>query len=126
MAPLVPELSALPVSGTFDGELVAFGDDGSPDFPLLCARMLMRRSGIVVTYVVFDLLSLNGLDLTGAPYSQRRARLEALNVNGVFWQTPETFEDGHALFEAVLRTRARGRRCETPEQSLPAQASAAG
>ena len=36
MAPLVPELLALPISGTFDGELVAFGEDGSPDFPLLC------------------------------------------------------------------------------------------
>jgi hypothetical protein len=49
MTPLVPELSALPVTGTFDGELVAFGDDGTPDFPLLCERMLMRRPGISVT-----------------------------------------------------------------------------
>jgi hypothetical protein len=48
MAPLVPELSALPVTGTFDGELVVFSKDGSPDFPLLCERMLMRRSGIHV------------------------------------------------------------------------------
>jgi bifunctional non-homologous end joining protein LigD len=70
---LVPELSALPVSATLDGELVAFGDDDSPDFPLLCERMLMRRSGIHVTYVVFDLLSLDAKDLTCAPYSERRA-----------------------------------------------------
>jgi hypothetical protein len=44
MTDLVPELSALPVAATFDGELVAFGDDGSPDFPFLCERMLMRRT----------------------------------------------------------------------------------
>jgi ATP-dependent DNA ligase len=30
MTPLVPELEAFPVRGTFDGELIAFGDEG-PD-----------------------------------------------------------------------------------------------
>jgi bifunctional non-homologous end joining protein LigD len=30
MTDLVPALSALPVSATFDGELVAFGEDGHP------------------------------------------------------------------------------------------------
>jgi hypothetical protein len=29
------------VCATLDGELVAFGEDGTPDFPLLCERMLM-------------------------------------------------------------------------------------
>jgi bifunctional non-homologous end joining protein LigD len=38
MTDLLPELSALPVAATFDGELVAFGDDGAPDFPLLSAN----------------------------------------------------------------------------------------
>jgi hypothetical protein len=75
MTELLPELSALSVAGTFDGELVA--------------------------YVVFDLPSLRGRDLTGAPYSERRAQLEALDLNGVYWQTPETFDDRAALFEAV-------------------------
>jgi bifunctional non-homologous end joining protein LigD len=59
MTPLLPELSALPVAATLDGELVAFGPDGAPDFPLLCERMLMRRPGIAVTYMVFDLLSID-------------------------------------------------------------------
>jgi ATP-dependent DNA ligase len=63
--------------------------------------MLMRPTGIVVTYVVFDLLSLDRKDLTRAPYSERRAQLEALDLNGVYWQTPETFDDGAALFDAV-------------------------
>ena len=115
MTPLLPELSALPASGTFDGELVAFGPDGCPDFPLLCERMLMRRPGIAVTYMVFDLLSLDGEDLTRAPYSERRTQLEELDLNGVFWQTPETFDDGEALFEAVCAHELEGvvakRRC---------------
>ena len=63
--------------------------------------MLMRRPAIAVTYMVFDLLSLDGEDLTRAPYSERRAQLDALDLNGVHWQTPETFHDGEALFGAV-------------------------
>jgi ATP-dependent DNA ligase len=39
MTDLVPELAGIPVRATLDGELVAFGFDGLPDFPLLCERM---------------------------------------------------------------------------------------
>jgi bifunctional non-homologous end joining protein LigD len=108
MTPLLPELSALPVAATFDGELVAFGPDGAPDFPLSCERMLMRRPGIAVTYMVFDVLSIECEDLTRAPYSQRRAHLESLDLNGPYWRTPEVFADGHALFEAVCERELEG------------------
>jgi bifunctional non-homologous end joining protein LigD len=108
MTEFLPDLSALPVAGTFDGELVAFGPDGSPDFPLLCERMLIRRSGIAVTYMVFDLLSVDGESLLRAPYAERRAQLESLDLNGVHWQTPETFDDGEALFEAVCAHELEG------------------
>jgi bifunctional non-homologous end joining protein LigD len=105
MTPLVPELSALPIAATFDGELVAFGEDGRPDFPLLCERMLMRpaehrrhlhgvRSG-----------ELRGRRPNASAYSERRAQLEALDLNGVPWKTPETFDDGQALFERLVRAR---------------------
>jgi bifunctional non-homologous end joining protein LigD len=40
MTDLVPELAALPAFATLDRELCAFGPDGSPDFPLICERML--------------------------------------------------------------------------------------
>jgi bifunctional non-homologous end joining protein LigD len=70
--------------------------------------MLMRRRSLAVTLVIFDLLTLDGRDLTGAPYSERRAELEALDVNGLYWQTPETFDDGEALFEAVCAHELEG------------------
>src|SRR5262245_35701393 len=108
MTDLVAELDALPVRVTLDGELVAFGPDGSPDFPLLCERMLMRRSGIPVTYMTFDLLGLEGHSRLNEPYTTRRAELEALDLNGVRWQTPETFDDGEALFEAVCAHELEG------------------
>jgi ATP dependent DNA ligase-like protein len=37
MSERLPELAALPAGLVLDGELVAFGDDGRPSFPLLFA-----------------------------------------------------------------------------------------
>jgi bifunctional non-homologous end joining protein LigD len=82
-APL-PQPAALPISATLDSEPCAFGPDGAPDFPLICERMLMRRTGIRVTFMAFDLLTLDGKDLTGAPYVERRGQLEALDLNGLY------------------------------------------
>jgi bifunctional non-homologous end joining protein LigD len=108
MTPLIPELAALPVCGTFDGELVAFDECGSPDFPLICERLLNRHEEIRLTYVIFDVLTLNGDSLMHMPYSERRSRLEPLNLNGPSWQTPATFEDGEALFGAVCERELEG------------------
>jgi Adenylate and Guanylate cyclase catalytic domain/ATP dependent DNA ligase domain len=80
---------------------------GAPDFPLLCERMLMRRPGIPITYMVFDLLSLDGDDLTRALYSERRSQLEELDLNGVHWQTPNFGRRG-GIVRGCLRARARG------------------
>jgi bifunctional non-homologous end joining protein LigD len=44
MTERVPELWALPVLATLDGELVAFGADGTPDFPTICERMDHART----------------------------------------------------------------------------------
>jgi bifunctional non-homologous end joining protein LigD len=108
MTDLLPELSSFPAFGTFDGELVAFDSAGAPDFPLVCERMLMRRRHISVVYVVFDVLSVEGVSLMRAPYSERRAQLESLDLNGPYWRTPETFDDGEALFEAVCERDLEG------------------
>jgi hypothetical protein len=40
-----------------------------------CARLLNRRRHIRLTYIVFDVLSLEGENLMRAPYSERRAQL---------------------------------------------------
>jgi bifunctional non-homologous end joining protein LigD len=82
MSALVPELATFPVFGTFDSELVAFDDAGYPDFPLICERLLNRDNDIRLTYVIFDVLSLNGERLMNLPYKERRSQLEALNLNG--------------------------------------------
>jgi bifunctional non-homologous end joining protein LigD len=108
MTDLLPELASFPTFGIFDGELVAFDASGVPDLPLVCQRVLMRRRHISVVYIVFDVLRLEGISLMRAPYSERRAQLEALNLNGLYWRTPEAFEDGAALFEAVCERELEG------------------
>lgn len=40
--------------------------------------------------------------------SERRAELEALDLNGVYWQAPETFDDGESLFNAVCEHELEG------------------
>ena len=102
MAELVPELSGLPPGLVLDGELVAFGDDGRPSFPLLSARVLHGRRTIAVKYMVFDVLRVDGLDVMRNAYVGRRALLEELELDGRAWTTPETFDDGLALFDATL------------------------
>jgi hypothetical protein len=76
--------------------------------------------GIRLTYMAFDLLTLDGHDLTGAPHVERRAQLEALDLNGVYWQTPETFDDGQALFEAVCAYERRYEIKREPAITRPA------
>ena len=88
MTDLVPELRALPPGLVLDGELVAFGDDGRPSFPLLSQRMLMRRPLVPVVLMIFDLLRVESEDAMCLPYQERRALLEALELDGPAWRTP--------------------------------------
>jgi ATP-dependent DNA ligase len=56
----VVSLAGLPVRAVLDGELVALDADGKPDFPPLCESVLQRRSSIPLTFMAFDVLSVEG------------------------------------------------------------------
>jgi bifunctional non-homologous end joining protein LigD len=99
-----PELAGLGAAlgsrqAVLDGEIVALGGDGWPDFELLQQRMNARPgpayqrllSEVPVTYLAFDLLHLDGRSLLDEPYQQRRAQLSALGLTGARWQTPPSF-----------------------------------
>ena len=47
--------------------------------------MLKDAREVPVTFLAFDLLHLDGLDQTGLPYRDRRARLEELGLDGERW-----------------------------------------
>ena len=88
------ELASLQV--ILDGEVVAFDEEGRPDFQRLQRRMhlgseaaVRRRIGDTpVTYVLFDLLFLEGRELYELPYTDRRKLLAELELDGPSWQTP--------------------------------------
>ena len=48
MTPLLPEFADLPVSGVFDGELIALAG-GRPHFPLVCDELLHRDAAVPLT-----------------------------------------------------------------------------
>lgn len=104
----LPELEQLPPGLVLDGELVAWGEDGLPSFPLLCRRILNRKQSVPVTYLVFDVLAADGMDTTERPYSERRELLEELRLSGPAWHTPPSFAAGQALYEATLRAGLEG------------------
>ena len=82
-----------------DGEIVVFGPDGWPEFEALQPRMHVSDASQAkmlagqnpVTYLVFDVLQLDGRPLLEAAYSDRRALLDELGLSGPYWQTPPSF-----------------------------------
>jgi len=53
-------LADLPVEAVLDGELVALDEGGKPDFSQLCECVLLRQASTPLTFMVFDVLSLEG------------------------------------------------------------------
>ena len=72
-----------------DGEVVALDSDGRPSFQALQHRTAHPRHAIV--YYVFDLLHLDGEDLTSLPLAARRDRLAPL-IRGSGLLLSETLE----------------------------------
>jgi bifunctional non-homologous end joining protein LigD len=92
-----------------DGEIVAFDERGAPSFEWLQRRMHLTDDSAIrrlareapVTYVIFDLLYLDGHRTMELPYRRRRALLERLGLNGPTWQTPAYREGDGADFLAA-------------------------
>jgi bifunctional non-homologous end joining protein LigD len=97
-----------------DGEIVAFDAAGRPSFGALGQRMQVGSDAAAkrlartapVTYVIFDLLWLDGHSLMARSYSERRAALTALALDGERWQTPPQLA-GRAS-EVLEASRASG------------------
>ena len=115
-----PELSTLADPGMpgdmlLDGEVVAL-DGGRPSFAALSERMHVINSRKArsltatrpVTFMVFDLLRLAGVDLTAQPLAQRRAALEGIGLDGPNVQVPPTYDDGAALQTATMEQGLEG------------------
>jgi DNA ligase D-like protein (predicted ligase) len=74
---LVDALASLPArSAVLDGEIVVLDEAGKPDFEAL--QYFQPASAARLYFYAFDLLHLDGEDLTRLPLTERRARLEVL------------------------------------------------
>ena len=51
--------------------------------------------------MIFDVLAIEGEPLLTRTHSERRQRLEELALEGIAWSTPDAFDDGTELYEAV-------------------------
>jgi bifunctional non-homologous end joining protein LigD len=65
-------LAQLPVRAVLDGELVALDAAGKPDFPQLCECVRMRRRSTTLTFIAFDVLSVEGTNVMSLPLTKRR------------------------------------------------------
>lgn len=113
-----PEIMALfGADGTpdvlLDGEIVAFDAAGRPSFRLLQTRMHVRAAkqasalaaSTPVSFLIFDVLRLHGVQLLDRTYADRRATLERVAADHPAWVVPPAFDDGAATTAAA---RAHG------------------
>jgi bifunctional non-homologous end joining protein LigD len=117
-----PELADLPVvlaphQLVVDGEAVAFDEHGRPSFGRLQHRMHLAKPAdvarvaatIPVSYVIFDLLWLDGRDVTRLPYLERRHLLAETVPPGDGWSVPAHHVGGGAdLLQAATAQRLEG------------------
>ncbi len=68
-------------------------------------RIRLRMGETPVTYVIFDLLWLDGRSLCELPLAERRARLEELALDGASWQTPGQHRGDPVAFWEAVRER---------------------
>jgi bifunctional non-homologous end joining protein LigD len=113
-----PEVRDSPLDGRdllLDGELIALNDRGIPDFRMLHERIHQRNHkkieqlsiAVPASYMAFDLLRLDGRDLTDEPLATRRELLQGLELNGR-WQVPGVYEDGEMLWQATKQQGLEG------------------
>ncbi len=100
-----------------DGEIVALDEQGHPSFQRLQPRMHLasesairrRMADTPVTYMIFDVLYLEGRNTMALPYTERRALLEQLDLNGDNWRTPaHHVGEGKAMLDASKEQRLEG------------------
>jgi bifunctional non-homologous end joining protein LigD len=117
-----PELRALgrelgAREAVLDGEIVAFDERGVPSFERLQRRMHQSSESAIrrlaheqpVTYVIFDLLYLDGRLTTELSYRERRALLSGLDLQGAAWRTPDYHAgDGRSFLQATAQHGLEG------------------
>jgi bifunctional non-homologous end joining protein LigD len=107
-APIVHAAARLGASALIDGEVVALDKDGRPSFQALQAS-LKEGSGNLA-YFAFDLLTLDGEDLTALPNLDRKERLKGLLIDtpDVIRFSDHVLGNGEKLFDSLCKQGLEG------------------
>ena len=117
-----------------DGEVVAFDDSGVPRFGALADRIHVKNARRAeelaaarpVTLMVFDLLALDGLDVTGAAVVGPPRRPGGAGAPGPPLAGPADVRRRGGALRGDPGPGARGRRQQAPVLGLPARAALEG
>ncbi|MBK8983011.1 MAG: DNA ligase D [Ignavibacteria bacterium] len=107
--PLVKELENIKAEVILDGEVVIENKKGIPDFQLL--QNYSKNKKGTLKYFIFDILFLNGHDLTGFPLYNRKELLEELfkkYKSGNIFLSVYAEEKGTSLFDKVSKMGYEG------------------
>ena len=105
---LVKTASDLPAGCLIDGEAVAIGSNGKPDFQLLQASLKGGKADLA--FYAFDLLVDRGEDIRRLPNIERKERLAALlkSASHPILYGDHVIGKGEALFDAICKEGGEG------------------
>lgn len=105
--PIADELADWKVSAVIDGEIVVLDENGKSDFGAI--QNWQRRKGGQLAYNVFDILWLDGHNLTGLPLIQRKTILEAVLPQTILVRLSKAFStNGIDFFHAAEKAGIEG------------------
>lgn len=112
---VIDALSTLNINAVFDGEVVVLNEEGKSDFSLI---QKYQSTGIGdIRYYVFDILFLDGYDLSHLPLLRRKEILQnTLKNNEIIKYSDHVLEDGITLYnfaeehglEGIIAKNAKG------------------
>jgi bifunctional non-homologous end joining protein LigD len=114
MTPQYPELANIgkqvrAKQAILDGEICALDPRGVPRFQLLQRKGSINAQRPPIVYFVFDLLYVDGYDLTSCTVVERKAKLaEILRPSNVIKLSEHIEGDGEAFFREIEKFRLEG------------------
>ncbi|MGZ5410758.1 MAG: non-homologous end-joining DNA ligase, partial [Aeromicrobium sp.] len=122
---LVKAASALPAGCLIDGEAVALGKNGKPDFGLL--QSTLKGGDADLAFYAFDLVVDQGEDISALPNIERKQRLAALlkAVPAPIIYGDHVIANGEALFDAICKEGGEGiiaKKAKAPYRGVRAKA----
>lgn len=102
---LVASLRKLGHDVVLDGEVVVFNEKGIPDFDAL---QNYNGHNTPLCYCVFDIVWLDGYDLSQLPLTDRKERLRNILSDDPAIRFSESYDDGPGLYKQMLKRNLEG------------------